>query len=99
VPARATPSCPIFIRHAPAAPTHALLEIADTEIGSITTRYVGGVAPIRSAVIELSTTVYRRAALTSQMARRSYAASIIAFSHLYLMKISIRHICERKTKQ
>jgi len=56
-------SRPIFIRHAPASVMHALLEIADTEIGSITTRYDGRrrMAPTRSALIEISTTVYPHA--------------------------------------
>jgi len=65
-------SRPIFIRHAPAALTHALLEIADTEIGSITTRCRAvGIAQTRSAVMELRVQPFIRAPLTSQMARRS----------------------------
>lgn len=65
---------------------HAPLEIADTEIGSITTRYALRIAPtwslslsVVSVVIEVSTSVYPYTAYTSKMAH-AYVAAIILYT-------------------
>jgi len=94
-------SRPIFIRHAPTSVMHALLEIADTEIGSITTWYASS-SQDGSNMLSYDRSQYNRLAARQFHCNRLTAVilfllSLLAFNSTPLMQ-TLSCVCKSSMK-